>query len=848
MYEISIGSGSKKTRAGPVKRVGLMTSLPSLSELKRPGEYYILKLLLSAVSLASKTPKKLSPEFRSFLGPYSSSDTSNVSTHSDDASLDGSSQFDCPDSRLSSMTSNSLCSNRGSHGSKLSDKAVQELPDVNLDEALDEALDELGQMNSSILTITLRSDSRGSQKTPPHFTRRDSASDLSLATRPTPPKLRAASTSSIYPQKTQQPPKPTLHRVGTLTSNFTLTRSKTRYYNPKETKERKQLRKQAYDDNDDDEILPNDLDLVFNVPVIKNHAEIYMSRRGSSSSSLSRKDLVNSDDDRFNSFGNAASMKPCPLPGKLGHNSNLSVETSLPTMDEREEISPVNRNDSVVFDESDEFDNSFSFNNDSEISQNISDFYSQRSMSYSKVVKESREHQMIYKLPNYVRSQSSVEDLSLFSPEKLGAVDQSRPIHLPPKSSGERLRHSKEFHKFLSNYELNTKNQTQFKKRLCESFILNQQNWLKLMVTVNEPKEFSKKLTYERANLRKLNWESLVSDKFRFDYFMKTLTTNLGADAVDKIKETYVGLEARFALLSEKMIANKNVLFDRIINDALQRPLYSTFLVEVASTESNFDINQFKYNFRHLLYMKSLSEGGLKKHHEIFFIPVFLILFQSQESVDDIFVMLEMFDKSILTDEAIGDINKYLGRFSDLSQMSRSSIVHKTLSKFESLREFEYLNFTSFFDIMIQLNDKLPLSLSAPSTPIIAQGAFGPLSSAKQSAEFSEHDRSSGPNSMESLSELDMKSSFSLSSSMSLIGIFLQLLVIYSSSPKSKNKNILKMFQGFLLTIFKYYHINWNSYAELVRSNKSIKLNNSSDQSSNLESFVDKWRDIFNKM
>lgn len=869
LYEISIGNGgpasSKKSRSGPVKRVGLMSSLPSLNELKRPGEYYIQKISLSSVSLNNapvKTPKKPSIHplpvsqdlFRQYSGPYSAADVSTVSNHSDDASLDGSSQFDCPDSRLSSMTSNSLCSNRGSHGSQKSD--IKPTPcDDTIEDASDEASDELGQMNSSILTITLRSESRSASYSgnshlkplPPVFPRKDSASDLSLAPRPGAPKLRSASTSSILPQKPG--PKPNLQRVNTLTSNFSLTRSKTRYYNPKETKERKQLRKKLYDDNDDDdEILPNDLDLVFNVPVIKNHAEIYMSRRGSSSSSLSRKDLVNSDDDRFSSFNHTASMKPCPLPGKLSH-PNLSVETSLPTMHEQEERS-ARRSPTEIQEESDEFDNSFSFNNDGEISQNISDFYNQRSVSYSKIVKESREQQMIYKLPNYIKSQSSVDDLSLFSPEKLDAVDQSRPIHLPPKSMNEKLKHSKEFHRFLSNYELNTKNQTQSRKRLCESFFHNQQSWFKLMVTVGEPKEFTKKLTNERVNLRKLNWESLVSDKFRFDYFMKVLTTNLGSDVATKIQESYQSSEKRFSQLSDKMISNKNCLFDRIINDVLQRPLFSTFMVEAASTETSFDAQQFKDNFRHLLYMKSLSEGGLKKHHEIFFIPVFLILFQSYETVANIFVLIEMFDKSILTDDVIADVNKYFGRFSNLSLMSSSSMPYKILSKFESLQEFEYLNFTSFFDIMIQLNDKLPLSLSAPSTPIIAQGAFGPLSSAKHSSEFSEQERnsSSGPNSVESFSELDMKSSFSLSSSMSLIGIFLQLLVIYSNSPKSKNKNILKIFQGFLLTIFKYYHINWNSYAELVRSNKSIKLNNSSDQTCNLESFVDKWKDIFNKM
>ncbi|KAM3122787.1 hypothetical protein CJJ07_002732 [Candidozyma auris] len=868
LYEISIGSGasnnmaSKKKLSSQVKRVTSMSSLPSLSESKRPGEYYIQKINQSSLSLnAPKTPKNTLPPAeapRPYSGPYMNSDLSNGSN--DDSSSDGSSQFDCPDSRLSSLTSNSMCSNRGSHGSHKSDSKTPNDSAVH-DDTSDEALDEVGQMNSSISTITLRSEDRASsfsstssqKPLPPVFPKRNasssSSSDLTNAPgfRPGAPKLRSVSTSML-PHKISSSPSSTnaLHRVGT-SSSYMLTRSKTRYYNPKETKERKQLRKKLYDDNDDDdEILPNDLDLVFNVPVIKNHAEIYMSRRGSSSSSLSRKDLVNADDDKFNSFNTA--MKPCPLPGKLSH-ANLSVETSLPTMDEREEMSPSVKNPKHSDDEFDP-DNSFSFNNDSEISNNISDFYNQRSMSYSKLVKESREQQMIYKLPNYIKSQTSVDDLSLFSPEKLEAVDQSRPINLPPKNTNEKSKHTREFYKFLSNYELNTKHQSQSRKRSCESFISNQQSWFKLMVTVNEPKEFTKKLSSEKNQLRKLNWESLISDRFRFDYFKNVLAANLGPDAVSNIEASYKNSEARYAQLSDKMIANKDCLFDRIIKDVLQRPLFKTFMVEAASSDNNFNFGEFNSNFKYLLYMLSLSEGGLKKHHEVFFVPVFLILFQSHESVSNIYVLIEMFDKAILTDDVVADINKYLGRFSNLSNMSSSSMPYKILSKFQSLDEFEYLNFTSFFDIMIQLNDKLPLSLSAPSTPIVSQGAFGPLSSAKHSAEFSEQERgsTSGPNSMESLSDLDMRSNLSSSSSMSLIGIFLQLLVIYSNSPKSKNKNISKMFQGFLLTIFKYYHINWNSYSELIKANKSIKLNNSSDQTCNLESFLDKWKDIFNKM
>lgn len=821
LYEITIGTDAhkhtKKKFTTTPRRVGLMSSLATLNESKRPGEYYILKFSQSSLSLGKQATNSRRP-------PSGASLTSDASKDSDDVSLVESSQFDCPDSRLSSMTSNSLYSNRISQTPTAHN--LVEVKPAEVQEDYSE-LEDLDQMSSSISTITLRNESGLSKKA--------SASDLTDSVpRAGPFKHRAASTSNVMTQKESSNSAPNLHRTASLSSSFMMTRTKTRYFNAKESKERKQLRKKLYEDFEgDDDILSNDLDLVFNVPVIKNHAEIYMSRKNSSSSLLSRKDIVNADDNKFYN-----GMKPCPLPGMLPS----SIADS--TFDELHEV-----DESVVSTADDSEEVSFSANNDSEITQNISDFYSQRSVSFSKLVKMSREQHMIYKLPTYIKSQTSIEDISLISPEKLEVVDQSRPINLPPKSATDKVKHSKEFHRVLTNYELNTKSHSETRKRLGDSFIANQQNWFKLMITVNDDKDFSRKLAFEKSNLRKLNWDSLIAEKFRFDYFSKVLTTNLGKEFPDKVMQSFHKLGAKYNSLSDQMKATKDSEFDTSIARVLRRPLYLTYLEEVSQTSSEFDVPLFKKNYRYLLYIKSLSDGGLKKHHEIFLIPMFLILFQSHETLPNIYQLMEMFDNDIFSLDFFLDLNKSLSRWQNLSLLSSSSAAYKVLSKFDSLDEFQYLGSINFFEMLLQLNDSLPLSLSAPSTPIVAQGAFGPMTTAKSSSEFDgSRDGASVTNSLESLPELNMTSTFSKSSSMGLIGIFLQLLVIYSNSPKSKKLNFLKLYQGFLLTIFQYYHINWNSYSDLVKFNKSIKLNNTSDQLYNLESFLEKWREVFKRM
>lgn len=805
LYEISIGSVKQKKYPGlQPRRVGLMSSLATLSESKRPGEYYIQKLSQSSAHLpkhARRPPSGIS---------VSGSDTSK---DSDDALLVGLSQFDPVDSRLSSMTTNLLYLARPVESAAVK-KARESAEDVD-------------QMSLSISTITLEND--------------PSASDLTDSVPRIKPKLRSLSTSNMLEHKQMSP---SLTRTRTASSSFLLTRSKTKYYNPKEKKERQQLRKKLYDDNDDDdEILTNDLDLVFNVPMIKNYGEIYRYRKNSSSTVLSRNDLSMDDDSKYYSYNSTVSMKPCPLPGKLTL-SNVSVDTTLALMPEDEalELEESAVDDSTHF--------SFSNDNDGEISQNISEFYGQRSVSYSMLVKQSREQHMIYKLPNYIRSQTSIEDISLISPEKLEMVDQSRPINLPPKCSSDKAKHSKEFHRALSGYELTTKNQSGARKKLGELFIINQQAWFKLMITVNDDKEFRNKLAHDKEKIRKLSWESLISEKFRFDYYMKVLTLNSPKGHLDQIKSNLDKLEAKYNNLPDKMKAAKDAEFDNVVNQVLLRPMFLNFVQGVAAKEdSEFDLTEFRSNFKHLLYLKSLSDDGLKKHHEIFVIPMFLIYFQTQQSFENIWSIIELFDNNVFTTEILGELNKKLATWKDLTCMSSSSMPYKILSKFESLKEFEYLSSVSFFELLIQLNDRLPLSLSAPSTPIVAQGAFTPLTSAKQSGEFGAGTPAGlATSSLENFAELSMSTTYHQSSSLSLIGVLLQLLVTYSNSPKSKKQNFLRLIQGFLLTIFKFYHINWNSTAELVKINKSIKLNNSSDEMTNLDSFLDKWREIFKKM
>lgn len=198
-------------------------------------------------------------------------------------------------------------------------------------------------------------------------------------------------------------------------------------------------------------------------------------------------------------------MKPCPLPGRLNSTSDISCSSII-----RTDIS----DDSIL----EESENSFSFgtDNDSKISQNISNFYNQRSESVSKLKKMTREQNMLYKLPTFIKSQSSIEDINLISPEKINCLDQTRPINLPPKTTTDKSKHNKEFQRVLNNYENNTKIFNESRKRVSESMVNQQQQWFKLMMS--NKKECNKKLTSDKAMVRKLSWESNCPDKFRYEF------------------------------------------------------------------------------------------------------------------------------------------------------------------------------------------------------------------------------------------------------------------------------------------------------------------------------------------
>lgn len=803
LFEISIANNpSGKKMKSHVRRVGLTSSLSNYPEQKRPGEYYLLKLSQSSVNLPSKNARR----------PLSNSSlVSDHSKDSDDVLLVGLSHFDCPDSRLSSMTNHSVYSNKPN--------APSPTQSVLNSSAL-ESTSGLDCMNSSISTLTIQSETPMPGLSADQFR----------------PKLKGSSTSSILDTKTKAPP---LMRNRTVSSSFLLGRTKSKFFSTKETKERQQLRKKLYDDNeDDDDILSNDLDLVFNVPVIQNQGEIHRYRKNSSSSILSRHDLA-LDDDKYGSLNPPISMKPFPLPGKL--NTGINPDSTLASMPEDSTLDT-----NTLFAVSDT-SISFSKDDDSEISESISQFYSQRSLSYAKFVKISREKEMIYKLPSYVRSQSSIDDLTLISPEKLEVVDQSRPINLPPKSADDKVRHTKELHVALAGYESTLKSQNDSRRQLAELYITNQQMWMKLMSSSGTKKDLVKKLNHDKEKYRKLNWKAPIDEKYRYDYFMKVLTHNLGEEYPSKIRDKIRYLEAKFQSLSEKMRAIKDAEFEKVVDLVLRRPIYLNFFVELAEFEDNeFDVEKFKRNFKHMLYIKSLSDEGLKPHHEIFVIPMFLVLFQQFASFTDICVLSEMFDRCIFTSGFFNELNENLSCWKNLSLMSALSARYRILKKFNDLKEFENLNSNHFFEIILQFNDRLPLSMSAPSTPCIPQGTRTSVQSAKQSLNIDD-DVPESPQSFDVADTL-LTSVCSRSSSLSLIGTFLQLLVTYSLSSRNKKRNFLNLFQSFLLTVFQFYHINWNTSSELVKGNKSIKLNKCSDQLTNLESFVDKWNDVFKKM
>jgi hypothetical protein len=882
---------SKKKFANAPKRISSLSSLATLNELhdfpkltKRPGDYYIQKLAKSSLILSNPSPKpKQAPPIA-----RSKSRESIVSFHtsySDDISLIASSQFDSQsqnithnpvDSRLSSLTSTTVV-NSSSLDSQSYRKEINGIAEDTDDRSFEENSndDSYFQVNETLRNMANSSSTLDLKQSSPRLFRKNSApsassdyieSAINLSySPPNRPQLRTSSTSNIptssIPQRTtSQTPQAKFASLKSF-STPTLNCSKTRYISSKETKERQQLRKKMYEENyNDDEILSNDLDhLVFNVPVIKNHSELYMMNSqstpgssNSSKSSLNRKNsilhsdlIADNDNNKYNIHPTNSNLtsnsgKPFPLPGRLGSHVDLSnVQDSRKLNEDR------------IDEEDDEIANST--NDDSEVTQNITNLYNQRSASISKLIKISREQNMMYKLPNFIKSQSSMEDLHLISPEKLNLIDQTRPINLPPKTTIDKSKHKKEFQKVLSIYEINTKNLNDARKKSNQFHMQNQQLWIKVVLSmIDEPdqKLFNKSFGNQKHTIRKLAWDSNIPATFRFPFFMKILSSNCNShDSVNTINNSFSLFDQKYENLSETIRSNKDVEFDKTIEAVMKRPLFDAILKEV---NNDFCPDEFASNFKYLLYIKSLSEFGLHKHDEIFLIPILLILFQNNQTLQEIYCMLELINQQIFDREFLAHFNKVLSKWNNLkASYSESNHLYKFLSKFKSLSEFDNMTSNTFFEILIQFNDKLPLSLSAPSTPIMGQSNqfnFVPspnssnLSFVSNMTENIPEDitprTSNSNNSEDYINDIN-------SSAAQLVIMLLQLLIVYSNSIKSKSKNHLKVLQSFLMATFKYYHINWNDYSDLIKNNKSIRLNNSADQVMNLSNFVERWKDNF---
>ena len=69
-----------------------------------------------------------------------------------------------------------------------------------------------------------------------------------------------------------------------------------------------------------------------------------------------------------------------------------------------------------------------------------------------------------------------------------------------------------------------------------------------------------------------------------------------------------------------------------------------------------------------------------------------------------------MINQEVLTKEFKQKFNNNLLKWNNLNQLYKFQIIPG---------EFQNLSFNSILQILLQFNDQLPLSLSAPSTPII---------------------------------------------------------------------------------------------------------------------------------
>ncbi|CAK9439856.1 uncharacterized protein LODBEIA_P39560 [Lodderomyces beijingensis] len=593
-----------------------------------------------------------------------------------------------------------------------------------------------------------------------------------------------------------------------------LNRSKSKFMSLQESKERQILRKKKYEENDlDDEILSNGLDhLIFNVPVVKNQNMLYSlkgnssvklngnesSSSNSSATILSRSDLVN-EGDKYN-------IRPCPLPGRLS-TTNLPQYHGNPNesiLEESEE------SEETAGEGGGEGDSSI-LTDDSIIAHNISELYSQHSASVSKLMKMTREQNLMYKLPSYIKSQSSLDDLHLISPEKLTYLDQTRPINLPPKSPADKTRHNKQFSCALDSFQITIQSEVDSRFKNAQSKQVKSQQWISIINSLLnlDPKQFTKKFTTDKNQLRKLTWDCNVPMTHTFQFFIKILSNNHSSqDSINTIRHSFELFDCKLQNnITETMKQNKDAEFSKIVSLMSTQPLVSN---------SGINMVEFRQKMMHLLYIKSISESGLCEKDTLL-ISILLTLFPSVATID-LYCLLELIQHEILNSSflqtRLGSNNS--GDCGDDNEMANFTTNHLLM-------------------LMLRFNDHQKLtSLALRQQPQQQPRSPHPLQ------------RESTPNEEETFREIK-------SSSVEIVMKLFTLLIINSQSTKSRVKNNIKLVKAFTRTVFVNYHLGWNTFDDLLESedgdahgsicgsSSSIRINHSHDQLLNMDKFVGRW-------
>ena len=140
--------------------------------------------------------------------------------------------------------------------------------------------------------------------------------------------------------------------------------------------------------------------------------------------------------------------------------------------------------------------------------------------------------------------------------------------------------------------------------------------------------------------------------------------------------------------------------FNKLCQEIMTKPLFKTIPLE--------EQVEFMDKLKLIWNIKAISESGLNQD-EIFLISILLKVFP-QKSCQDIYCLLELINQEVLTKEFKQKFNNNLLKWNNLNQLYKFQIIPG---------EFQNLSFNSILQILLQFNDQLPLSLSAPSTPII---------------------------------------------------------------------------------------------------------------------------------